>query len=144
MSNRRTYHDHKVSNGGVCLPICQDPRDCRTEYHCSDQHLRNRTGTSPVCINVGWSGYDVVGTACSRHSDCPGGHCLTGSRYPGGTCTYACDSNHDCPSYASCIDRDGGVCLPNCDHRHDCRSGYRCSSQSNHGHSGRSDVCIDA
>ncbi|MBA2661164.1 MAG: hypothetical protein H0U74_02630 [Bradymonadaceae bacterium] len=130
-------------DGGVCLPSCSNSRDCRPGYACAPQHNLGRSGTDLVCINSGTAAFDVVGTACSRDQDCPGGKCLTGGRYPGGTCTFACDSERDCPNYAGCIDRDGGVCLPYCDSRLDCRPGYNCVNQRRRGHPGGVDVCID-
>ena len=86
---------------------------------------------------------DAVGISCGSHSDCPGYMtCLTGSRYPGGTCTIPCDDDRDCPYYAACIDRNGGVCLPMCDRDSDCRRNYECSDESNRGRGGRTAVCI--
>lgn len=88
-------------------------------------------------------GEAYIGESCRYHSDCPGDtRCLTGDRFPGGTCATSCDDHHDCPSFAYCIDREGGVCLPGCDRDRDCRANYECSDERNHGHGGRSNVCI--
>lgn len=87
--------------------------------------------------------YDSVGVSCALNADCPGGRCLTGGRYPGGTCSFSCDSDQDCPSYSACIDREGGVCLPMCESSRDCRGGYNCDDQDNRGRSGKTYVCIN-
>ncbi|MFU8803832.1 MAG: hypothetical protein ACNA8W_08505 [Bradymonadaceae bacterium] len=98
---------------------------------------------SLAVASCGGNDFDAVGAACALNSDCPGGRCLTGGKYPNGTCSYSCDNHNDCPSHAACIDRDGGVCLPVCEHHRDCRGGYECDDQRNRGTSGRSYVCIN-
>ncbi|MBA2661513.1 MAG: hypothetical protein H0U74_04415 [Bradymonadaceae bacterium] len=99
---------------------------------------------APFFLSCGESAADAIGAPCKQNGDCPaGGRCLTGGKYPGGTCSFACDSSRDCPQYTACIDRDGGVCLPMCHHINDCRPSYQCDDQKNRGQSGITYVCIN-
>lgn len=96
---------------------------------------------APACSD---SAGDAIGAPCDHDGHCPpGGTCLTGGKYPGGTCSVSCNSHNQCPSYTACIDRNGGVCLPLCEHKSECRNGYKCDSQDNRSGSGKSSVCIN-
>lgn len=98
--------------------------------------LATGCGEEPVGENS-----PTVGGECSTHSDCDE-RCLQ-SGFPGGMCTLTCESNGDCPPESSCIDIQDGVCLMDCSRDRDCPGGYKCSGERRHGHSGRSDVCVE-
>lgn len=87
---------------------------------------------------------DAVGAPCDHDSHCPpGGICLKGGKYPGGTCSIPCNSHSHCPYYTACVDQNGGVCLPLCDDRSQCRGGYKCDRQDNRSGGGKAFVCIN-
>lgn len=90
------------------------------------------------------SAEDAIGAPCDHDGHCPpGGTCLTGGKYPGGTCTIPCNTHDQCPPHTACIDQKGGICLPGCQHKSECRPGYSCDNQKNRSGGGKTNVCIN-
>lgn len=71
----------------------------------------------------------TLGAACDSHADCDD-RCLPPTDdYPGGFCSVDCASERDCPSNATCVDKEGGVCLFECSGAEDCAflgAGWSC------------------
>jgi hypothetical protein len=61
--------------------------------------------------------------ACYAHFDCASGFCCTKAPCGGGTCTYPCRSDRDCPYGSLC---EGDACFLACRSDADCALGQRC------------------
>jgi hypothetical protein len=73
----------------------------------------------------------AVGARCSVNSECDQRCLVPGTSYPGGFCTTACATRDDCPTGATCADREGGICLFECAVETDCQflgAGWHCKS----------------
>jgi len=82
----------------------------------------------------------AVGARCDDMSDCDD-RCLPPSDYAGGFCSLSCETTEDCPTDATCLDREGGVCMFRCMMAGDCRflgEGWTCVSEPT-----RSDVDVE-
>lgn len=73
----------------------------------------------------------AVGARCSVNSECDQRCLPPGTDYPGGFCTSACNGRSDCPTGATCADREGGICLFECSVETDCEflgAGWHCKA----------------
>lgn len=69
-----------------------------------------------------------TGAACLADTDCLGGRCIVGDRWPGGYCTVdQCAS--DCGEQSGCLESEewGTFCALQCDGESDCRAGFACT-----------------
>jgi len=76
-----------------------------------------------------------LGARCDTRAEC-NELCAGGSAYPGGFCTVFCATRSDCPSGATCADREGGICLFECASNTDCAflgGGWECKAVDLHG-----------
>lgn len=71
-----------------------------------------------------------LGARCDKRSEC-NELCASGTAYPGGFCTELCATRDDCPSGATCADRENGICLFECARDSDCAflgAGWGCQA----------------
>jgi hypothetical protein len=71
-----------------------------------------------------------LGARCDTQADC-NEFCASGSAYPGGFCTEFCAARGECPSGATCADRESGICLYECTKNTDCTflgAGWGCKA----------------
>lgn len=88
------------------------------------------------------TGGSTVGGPCTSSSQCDS-VCELGGDFPQGECTVPCNTDADCPSGTSCIDKANGICLLGCSVPSDCRGGYNCEGKTNKGTGGDSLVCVN-
>ena len=69
-----------------------------------------------------------IGFECRFNDECGDGFCCGSSECAGGMCTYACNSDLDCPDDMGC---DHGVCFFRCNSNAECPLPFNCV----HGHS---------
>lgn len=55
----------------------------------------------------------TVGNACTSDRSCDD-KCYMGGDFPGGFCSVACASDHDCPDGTFCMEAENGVCMFSC------------------------------
>lgn len=97
-------------------------------------------------ITLGCSSKAATGEACQTAEDCEASQCITGSSFPNGVCTPACDSNSDCPAGFSCISRSSGICLQECSSSSFCEGQrgdeWQCREESVEEGGGNAMVCV--
>jgi hypothetical protein len=64
-----------------------------------------------------------IGSSCGVSDDCEDGVCCLSGECGGGTCTYLCANDADCPPRTLC---DGGFCFFACNANTDCGPGQEC------------------
>ena len=89
-----------------------------------------------------------LGARCDKSSECDE-RCLPPSgEWPGGFCTFTCDSDADCPEGSGCVDEQGaGICAFRCGAPGDCTflGEYVCVDRDRHGDTGnKAAVCRGA
>jgi hypothetical protein len=65
--------------------------------------------------------YGDTGAPCDDDEQCMD-RCARGPDWPGGMCTYECNTDEDCPGGTACVDRSGGVCAVLCEVNDDCHA----------------------
>src|SRR4051812_21640630 len=82
-----------------------------------------------ACSNDGGGVSRELGARCTATSQCDDRCLLPDAEYPGGFCTVACNTDSECPSDSTCVDREGGICLFDCATDADCTflgTGWAC------------------
>ena len=75
-----------------------------------------------------------LGAQCESRDDCEE-RCESGTDYPDGICTTACENDGDCSESARCVDQEGGICLFACELEADCEflgAGWTCKNKDRH------------
>ncbi|GEM_PF-1096173 len=67
--------------------------------------------------------FATLGSACWSDLDCASRYCCTKPTCGGGSCSYPCRTDVDCPFGSLC---EGGVCYLACRGDADCYPGQRC------------------
>lgn len=103
-----------------CVDLAIDPANCGV--------MGNACGGGRTCFSRSCAVL-TPGAACVRDCDCGGsGWCVgPSSDFPGGSCTYSCNSDSDCGPNGACT-TGGGVCLMKCSGPFDCRGEYTCAA----------------
>lgn len=103
-----------------------------------------------ACALVACQSSDVsreLGARCDTSAECDD-RCLGPSAdWPGGFCSFRCETDSDCPSDAACLEEEGGVCAFTCTMDVNCAflgTGYGCKERDARGGAGKRFVCRGA
>jgi hypothetical protein len=85
-----------------------------------------------------------LGARCDVAAECDERCLMPSSSWPGGFCTFHCETDNDCPGDAACLEEEGGVCAYTCVTDPGCTflgAGYTCKERPARGGVGVRNVC---
>ena len=85
-----------------------------------------------------------LGARCDVTADCDERCLVPGADWPGGFCTFQCETDNDCPADAACLEEEGGVCAFSCVADPGCTFlgvDYACKERNARGGAGKRLVC---